>query len=538
MDNFLWKPDLKALQRAERLSVLTLIVVGLRALAKAASRLASVMDRHPAYFLPVWIAAYWLVVSPSAMRPMWYDELFTYYIAMSPTLEQFVGRILHVDLNPPLGYLPVRASVALLGDTAFAVRLPSMLAYLLASLAIYSIARRRLGGGYALAAMGLSWQCGFLRYAVEARPYALVLAFFSLAVLSWLRAAGAGRWTLAHWGLLAGVAGMLLSHCLTPFFVAAIGFGELLRNIAQRKIDWRVWSALALPAPIVITYVPLVKNAHAMLYPLAFLPTTETLAIFYLWMFAHLGVSLLLLFVALLLLGGNPGARLTQLVPFHEAAFGAATLLVPAVLVGYFMHAQVAFWNRYGVCAVLAMSLCISFLVAFKADRSVSIGALAAMLVLANFAAYGPYMVPANPTSSRTSMRYRSIQPDLPLVAASGLTFLEMDHYEPPDVVERLYYLTDRDAAIRYTHATVSDGMPVLQRWFPIRAKVEAYRDFVRQHNRFLVWCKPGHPLDWLLSKLKDDGAKIRLIEEMKTNYKDGSLFEVTTSGAAPASEK
>ncbi len=519
--------------------MLKLRAARLRPLAAAASRVVSLIDLHPAYFLPVWIVAYWFVVSPSAMRPLWYDELFTYYVATSPTLERFAGGILHVDLNPPLGYLPVRASLALLGDTSFAARLPSMLAFLLASLAIYSIARRRLGGGYALAAMGLSWSCGFLRYAVEARPYALVLAFFSLAVLSWLRAAGAGRWTPAHWGLLAGVAGMLLSHCLAPFLVAAIGFGELVRAIALRKVDWRVWSALALPAPLVITYLPLIKNTQAMLFPLAFQPTAATLAVFYLWMFVSLGTTLLLLLAAVLLLSRRPGAvRLTRLVPVHEAAFGAATLLVPAVLVLYFMHAQVPFWYRYGVGAVLAMSLGISFLVAFKTDRSLPIGALAAILVLANFVIHGSTMVPATPSPSTTSTRYRSIQPGLPFVTASGLTFLEMDRYESPDFVERLYYLTDREAAIRYAHATIFEGLPVVRRWFPVRAKVEAYRDFVRQHGRFLVLGTPGYAEDWLLDKLKDDGAKIHLLAEMKTSYKDGSLFEVTTRGAAPASER
>lgn len=512
---------------------------GVRVVSAAVSRVASLLDRHPAYFLPLWIATYLAIVVPAAMRPLWHDELFTYYVARSSTLEQFVGRIVNVDLNPPLGYLSVRASLALLGDTAFAARLPSILAFLLASLAIYSIARRRLGGGYALAAMGLSWSCGFLRYAVEARPYALVLAFFSLAVLCWLRAAGAGRWTRAHWGVVAGVAGVLLSHCLAPFYLAAIGFGELVRGIVLRKIDWRIWCALALPAPTVITYLPLIKNAHAMLFPVAFQPTIATLAGFYLWMFVNLGVTLLLLLAALLLLSRRPSAeRLTQLVPVHEVAFGGATLLVPAVLIFYFMHAQVPFWSRYGVGAVLVVSLGISFLVAFKTERSVPIGALAAVLVLANFAIYGSSMVPAAPSPSSTSTRYRSIQADLPFVAASGLTFIEMDHYESPGFVRRLYYLTDRDAAIRYAHATIFEGLPVVRQWFPVRANVEAYRDFIRQHDRFLVLGTPGYAEDWLLSKLKDDGANIRLLAEMKTGYKDGSLFEVTTRAAAPASDR
>ena len=39
---------------------------------------------------------YTFIASLLAMRPLWYDELITYYIAKSPTL------VANVDLNPPL----------------------------------------------------------------------------------------------------------------------------------------------------------------------------------------------------------------------------------------------------------------------------------------------------------------------------------------------------------------------------------------------------------------------------------------------------
>jgi hypothetical protein len=123
------------------------------------------------------------------------------------------------------------------------------------------------------------------------------------------------------------------------------------------------------------------------------------------------------------------------------------------------------------------------------------------------------------------------IRPDLPLVAASGLAFLEMDHYETSALTSRLFYLKDRPAAVRYAHATLFEdfeGMDKLKRLFPVRANVAAYSDFIRGHRQFLVLGTWGYPEDWLLRKLHDDGAAAKLVGEYKLPYKDKTLYLVT----------
>jgi hypothetical protein len=72
---------------------------------------------------------------------------------------------------------------------------------------------------------------------------------------------------------------------------------------------------------------------------------------------------------------------------------------------------------------------------------------------------------------------------------------------------------------------------PIMQRWFPIRANVSPYREFVKSHRRFLVLTAHDCPLDWLLLKLKDDGAQIRFLQNLQTGYYDRELYEVTLPG-------
>jgi hypothetical protein len=123
-----------------------------------------------------------------------------------------------------------------------------------------------------------------------------------------------------------------------------------------------------------------------------------------------------------------------------------------------------------------------------------------------------------------------AIEPDLPLVAASGLTFLEMDKYASPQLVARLHYLTDAQFAIQYAHATIFEGFPTLKQYFPIRAAVNPFPQFIQQHRKFLVLGTPGYPEDWLLRKLIADGDELRYLGDFPGPYKDTSLYEVTVS--------
>jgi 4-amino-4-deoxy-L-arabinose transferase-like glycosyltransferase len=122
-----------------------------------------------------------------SMRQLWHDELFTYYIAQAPSLSR-LWEELHLDLNPPLLYLATRASLAVLGDHPYAVRFPSILAFLAGSLCLYVWVARRLRPSYGLLAMLALWSTPFFYYSSEARPYGLVIGFFGMALLAYQNA--------------------------------------------------------------------------------------------------------------------------------------------------------------------------------------------------------------------------------------------------------------------------------------------------------------------------------------------------------------
>jgi hypothetical protein len=498
-------------------------------LISAAHKLTDLIDRRPALVLPVWIVAFFAVLWRAAHRPLWFDELFTYYIAMSPNFERFAGSILHTDLNPPLNYLFVRYSIALFGDSPFVTRLAPMLGFLVAGLIVFHLVTRRWGGGLGLIALGILWSLSLTAYAVEARPYGLLLGFFSVAMLCWLNAAETNRWTKWHAGLAGAIAGMLLSHCFSLVFVAALGAGEMVRTFVSRRIDKRVWAGLLAPLCLLPLYIPLLKTKQGFIFPLAYRATAMAFPNFYIWILIPLLPAIALTIVLWLANRAKaPLVRWHDLARPHEVAFASAALFAPLVIIGYCLRSSIPFWARYGIGASLGACLILTAFVAVAAKGNSNITVPAAGLILILFCYSKAGTQRLNEDFENVSTDYRTVHPELPFVAACGQTFLEMDHRESAEFGKRLFYLTDKESDLRYVGSNLFEAYPIYQQWLPIRATVSPYPEFVKRNRQFLVLAKPECRVEWLLMKLKDDGAQVRLLQELKTGYQDHYLYEIT----------
>ena len=478
------------------------------------------------------LALFVLSVGRHAARPLWYDELLTYHIASSSTWDQFAYGILHVDLNPPLQHILTFGALRVFGDSPLSTRLPSLVAFLIASLCLYRIAQQRLGTWYAATVVLLFWASPYFYLATEARPYALLIAFFGGAFLAWRQAADGRNRTAALWCLFACVSGMLWSQCFAVFLLVPFGIAELARWRQRRKADWAVCAvfvtscALALPL-----YLWLLENARALVYPPRLITDWLNLLLVYLMVpFPLPAVAALL---AALLVGLRPSVRkrpLPDALPASERVFLGSLLLVPLCLQLVLLRGQNPFWLRYAIgygffaCLVLGVALH-RFA---RRDLLCAVTAALALAVTVGLDTRPPFRsVVANPW-------YRRVSPDLPFVCASGLTFVEMNHRESAHFLSRVYYLNDR-AAAQLAHATIFEGFPAMARYFNPAAQLVPYRTFTREHPRFLVLATEAYPEDWLLPKLAADGAVLKKLEQRETGYRDQTLFDVTLPAPPPA---
>jgi Dolichyl-phosphate-mannose-protein mannosyltransferase len=490
-------------------------------------RLVALIEQKPALVLPIWIAAYLTVLWRAAHRPLEYDELYTYYTSTSTSFSQFLERLMS-DVNPPFHHLFVWAGIALFGDSPFVARLPSLLGFLVAGLIVYRVVAQRWGGGLGLASLGILWSSSLTVYAAWARPYGLLLALFSIAMLCWLNATREGGSLNWHVGLACAIAAMFLTHCFAAPFAAAIGAGELVRTAVSRQFHKRVWMALLLPLCVLPLYIPLVRHARRIIYPPVYVASVLTIPKTYVAILAPLLPAIGGIFL-LWMVGHRRGRtiRWAELAAPHEAAFAIAAFLAPVVTICYSSASGAPFWVRYGTGAILGGALLLTAALAFATKRNPEAALTAASVILMLFCATRAGTAVLIPDSENASTAYRTIHPDLPFVTASGTTFLEMDHRETPAFASRLFYLTDREAADRNHSDIFEDIFPRVRKWFPLRATIEPYDEFVNHHRQFLVLATRGFPEDWLLKKLEQDGARIRLIQDLKTGYRDGQLYQI-----------
>jgi hypothetical protein len=504
----------------------------------------------------------WGYLTSMASRHLDHDELFTCYIAQASSIRQVLTLTRTIDLHPPLSYLLVRLSFGLFGVSSWTCRLPFFVAFLATGAVLYFFISRLVSPTYGLIALLTLWSSSYARLAIEARPYALVLCFTSLLLVSWYRIVTAEESPVRRWKfaalILAGLA-LLLSHVLGALAYAALLAAESIRFGVRRTPNWKLWGALVVPLIATLTYLPLIRIQSSLLFSEYSQASPRRLAICY-W--EHVRYSVTPLAVILLfgifwrVFSKDWKAPVVTFSKTAAVALGSLLLflfLVPLEIYLIFSRTGSPFYERYGVVALLPCALAPALFLAWRTHRNQWAGAGVAFLLgallffdssgkawllehLADFAGpritarlfnlvalppvappalkapfAPPYLEGALNSSSNVSL-LDSVDPLLPFVAGSASTFLELDRYQDAAFAQRLYLLTDPVASANIVHNTVFDHYELVKAVFPIRGQVENYCVFVHQHPQFIVLGGYNYPDTWLLKKLTMDGARLTIV--------------------------
>ena len=165
---------------------------------------------------------------------LWRDELAS-WSAASRTLPQLWAMVHNIDAVLGLYYLGLHLWMAVFGQSATAMRLPSVIA-MAAAAGVVALIGQRLGGRLAGLASGLVFAVipSVSRFAQEARPYAFATFFAALATLLFLRAMERPRWS--RWAVYALALGAAGAANLIAVCVAAGPLLIVLWDFFQRTI--------------------------------------------------------------------------------------------------------------------------------------------------------------------------------------------------------------------------------------------------------------------------------------------------------------
>ena len=208
---------------------------------------------------------YVFVLTIGNRRYVWYDELFTFDIARSTSLQQLWNRELKFDAHTPTVYLLSRLSMSVFGPTPFGLRFPSMIEFYVGSMAILLYVKRKASIAFAGVAVLMLWAgAPTLFFAVEARPYALIFASFACLLLSWDTAIRVHPRGLALFGIAISTLLLSAAHLFAPFTLFAFLVAEAVRYWRRREPDYALWAALLLPMLIMLIYIPLIRASKGL----------------------------------------------------------------------------------------------------------------------------------------------------------------------------------------------------------------------------------------------------------------------------------
>ncbi len=489
-----------------------------------------------------WLAAltfiYLITTIARSAKPFWFDEITTFYLARMDTVADAWRAICSgADLQPPLMVVLVHFSQQLFGVSEIATRLPAYLGVLIACACTYAFIKRRSGTIFAFCGALLILLTSAYHYAMEARPYGVVLAGAAIALVSWQRADEPRRGWLPLAGIALGLWIALASQCYSVLLAIPFGAGEIVRSVRQKRIDWPVWVAFGLSASALMFYPPLFRSLNqgfADQFPM-FAPNLRSFWIVPSHMVGGAGRVVAAIMVAIALLRRSqrtdtplrPRPPASGKAPLHETVAVVLLTAMPIFVIVLVAGLHSPVFYRYGLTGVLGLAVLITQAFEHVSGGDLRIGVVIMLLLAGIFVerfvsdAFGrpdgqpPIKLMADPEKSPIQIAgnplLSMITGDLPLVVSNPFWFPQVAHYAPPELAARTYYLTDTEAALKFTHTDPYEfALPPLIR-IHLPGHVTPYSVFTATHRRFLVYTS-SNSFDWLLGRLQSDHPNFRFI--------------------------
>ena len=478
-----------------------------------------------AFLAGVALAVLVVAVLAARWQPLWYDELFTLYVASETSLGATLRALLAgADTNPPVDYVLRHASLALLGDSAMAFRLPSALAFVGGLFAIHAFVRRRTGFVAAAAAFTLPVLSVATYFAHEGRAYALLFASAPVALWAWQRATERERPG-------ARLLILFLALCLGPYshYFGVLNFvpiavGEAWRSYRRRTLDVGILGAVAAACIATLGLLIFARSASTLKqgfwasgYQAADIPGYY--AGFLGWAgWAWVVALALAAWLAVTGRSSHPPTAERGTLPQHEIVAACVLALTPVSALVLARVVTGALTAKYAIAFVPGMAILFGYLLSVVEGwrRPAALLALGAvtLLGLGRFAADAL----AYRDDVPMPMRLAALLPQgstLPIAFDSPHLFLETVHYQPQFADGRFQY--PMDAATALAVRGFNNDEIALRGLTTIKPlNVGDYREFVLRNREFLVvfsrdfW--PG-----LVAALKRDGYCLQPVAEVDT---------------------
>lgn len=463
-----------------------------------------------ALLVTILVEEFGLLFFCATKKLLWYDELLTFYVSgLQPFSLVWKALKDGADGMPPGYYIFVREARMLPFDPHVTLLMPSIFGYLLALLGVYSFTTKRLPPIAGLIAVVLITLSPFRAYALEARPYSLLIGFLAISAVFWQRI-DEKQFMTPLFALFLTLA--VSCHHLAVITILPFGIAEITWSLLSRRIRWKVWAACLMATTPFFVSLPILLHYRDIFGKNFWTRASWGMAVrtygdyvgidyrlafsFVLILFVGLGESLL----RTLRLREGEETRDIQSRPAEIILIGGF-LFYPALLSVLTKLVGSGYTSRYGLPAILGLVLGSVFLARALWLKSSSVYVLSALLILFAFRGGNDFLTVYKAGSTGVDGHWSKLaelscgEPSMPVVIGSPLAYLQAVEYSPPELRDRLVQVVDGDKATRLVGTDTPDRTNrALANFVPLH--VEDLALFQATHQKFIL--RSGGVFDWL----------------------------------------
>jgi uncharacterized membrane protein len=458
-------------------------------------------------------------------KPLWYDEICTWTLAHQPGPAAIWNALQHAaDSNPPGYYLIERTMSRLIPNQEIALRIPSIIGFCCVVVCLFAFVRKRSGSAVALCCAAIPLMTVFYDpYAVEARPYMLVTACVSIAMVCYQRAPA------VPWMLLMGfsLAVSQMVHYYTVFMLVPFGIAEFALFLKSGRVRWTVWLALVGGFLPFIPCWPLLKEfgkyygSHFWAKPS--LLGAESVYGWFLNIPYALGIGLAAASaigtLAVMMSASNldQGPSSGGEAPMEEYVLVIALIGLPFIVYAGTKISYGAMTERYVLPASLGIQVAAGYILPRFGRKAIALFALVVCFALvfqevrfwhSQVHHLGKIVTPATYLETMVDSTQYS---DLPVVVSDGIDYPSIAHYASPELARRVVAVVDVPAAIAYCGSDSVDlALLDLRSYMPLQ--VYDFSSFASEHSMFLLYSTNQSQFDWWPSRFVRDGDSMTVV--------------------------
>jgi hypothetical protein len=455
-------------------------------------------------------------------KSFWFDEILTIFVSSQAHVSTMWDLLMHGVDTHPLGLYVIEHVMGKFGGNGrLAYRLPSALAFLCAMQCVFIFVRRRAGSLIALIAASTLLLTNFYSaYAFEARPYSMLVAAISVALLCYERADSKIR----TFGFALCLAAASSLHFYAFFAFVPFALAELIYLLTERRFRTSIWAGFVIGILPYIVFMPVIHETRSLYGARFWAPPTF-------WRFASsmgeltrsmtgFGVAAfacaLIYFLHAIYVSRNvtrgtsaPGSGFS--LPDLGMTFGFLT--IPILTFVFAKIAQGGITGRYSITATLGISLAVGQMLS-RLKRPTIL--LAGIFLLTMF-------VFQEGLFWRNVMRARGLQDpmqvvaqeaeelNLPVVISHGIVYLPAWYGAREPFKSRLHFLADPEEQYAASGSdTTTLDLVTLKNYAPVN--VDPFPDFATVNRSFLLY-SDGDPEDFWPRWLIKHGYSLRVID-------------------------